>query len=71
MFDAETTLLLRTIHAEICECLPTHEVGLRTQVAVKILDAARRGPVTPDILKSVALTVLSRSSRSGFGLHLE
>ena len=67
MFDADTTLLLRTIHAEICEGLPIDEVGLRT--AVTILDTARQGPVTADILKSAALTVLTKNSRSGFG-HL-
>ena len=69
MFDADTTLLLRTIHAEICEGLPINEVGLRTQVAVTILDTARQGPVTADILKSAALAVLTKNSRSGFG-HL-
>ena len=71
MFDADTTLLLRTIHAEICEGLPINEVGLRTQVAVTILDMARQGPVTADILKSAALTVLTKNSRSGFGRHLD
>jgi len=71
MFDVETTLLLRTIHAEICEGLPINEVELRTRVAVTILDTARQGPVTADILKSAALSVLNKSSRSGSSRHLE
>jgi len=71
MFDAETTLLLRTIHAEICEGLAINEVELRTQVAVTILDTARQGPVTAEILKSAALTVLKQNSRSGSSLYLE
>jgi hypothetical protein len=43
MFDAQTTALLRTIHAELCEPLSRYEVVAGTHVASRILEAAREG----------------------------
>jgi hypothetical protein len=42
MFSVETTALLRAVLEEVCEDIPVNEVGVRTNVAPKILEAARR-----------------------------
>lgn len=44
MFDPETTALLRTVLDEVCESVSHGEIGARTLVASKILDALSRAP---------------------------
>jgi hypothetical protein len=58
MFDAETTALLRTIHAEVCEPLSRYEIVARTHVATRILEAAREGTISADRLRLAALSAL-------------
>jgi hypothetical protein len=58
MFDAETTALLRSIHAEVCEPLSRYEIVARTRVASKILEAAREGAISADRLRLAALRAL-------------
>jgi len=48
MFDTATTALLRAIFEEVCEGLPQREIGARTHVASKILEAATCGELSPD-----------------------
>lgn len=43
MFDTATTALLRAVLDEICESVSREEIGARTHVASKILEAATRG----------------------------
>ena len=45
MFDTATTELLRAVLDEVCERVSHREIGARTHVASKILEAAtqRRG----------------------------
>ncbi|MGC0322540.1 hypothetical protein ABIG06_003169 [Bradyrhizobium sp. USDA 326] len=61
MFDTETTAHLRAVFNEICEGLPHREIGARTQVASKILEAATRGELSPDDLRQVGSKALSHA----------
>lgn len=61
MFDAATTALLRAILDEVCRNVPTAETGTRTHVATKILEAAMRGEVAPEVLPQVGHDALSRA----------
>ncbi|MET3968731.1 hypothetical protein [Bradyrhizobium sp. S3.9.1] len=59
MFDAETTALLRAAHEEVCENIPVNEIGARTYVASKLLEAAAQGQLSTDALKIAARKALN------------
>ena len=59
MFDAETTALLRAVLEEVCENIPVNEIGARTYVASKILEAAAQGQLSTDALKIAARRALN------------
>jgi hypothetical protein len=61
MFDTTTTALLRAVLDEVCESLSRREIGARTHVAAKILEAATGGEVSPDGLRQVGHDALSRA----------
>jgi hypothetical protein len=65
MFDKETSVLLRAVLDEICDSVSHREIGARTQVASKILEAATRGEVLVDGLRQVGRDALSRDPRCG------
>ena len=50
MFDAATTALVRAVLDEVCESVLQREIGPRSHVASKILEAATRGEVSQDEL---------------------
>lgn len=53
MLDTATTALLRAVLDEVCESISQREIGARTHVASKILEAATRGEVSREALKQV------------------
>jgi hypothetical protein len=59
MFSAETTALLRAVLEEVCQNIPVSEVGARTHVASKILEAAAQGQLSTDALKTVGRKALN------------
>ena len=61
MFDAATTALLRTVPNEVCSSVSSGEIGTRTHVASKILEAATRGELSPESLRRVGRDALSRA----------
>jgi hypothetical protein len=61
MFDPETTALLRVVFDEVCESLSHGEIGARTLVASKILEAATNGEVSPEGPRQVSRDALSRA----------
>ncbi|MHC2621346.1 DNA-binding transcriptional regulator YdaS (Cro superfamily) [Bradyrhizobium huanghuaihaiense] len=61
MFDTATTTLLRAVLDEVCESVSHCEIGARTHVASKILEAATRGEVSPDELRQVGRDALSHA----------
>ena len=58
MFDMATTALLRAVFEEVCDGLPQREIGARTHVASKILEAAATGEVSPDDLRQIGRKAL-------------
>ena len=58
MFDTATTALLRAVLDEVCEYVSQREIGARTHVASKILEAAIRGEISPEALKKVGRDAL-------------
>lgn len=61
MFDTSNTALLRAVLDEICESISLREIGARTHVAAKILEAATRGGGSPEGLKQVGRQALSQA----------
>ena len=61
MFDTATTALLRAVLDEVCDSVSLREIGARTRVASKILQAATRGEVSPEGLKQVGRQALSQA----------
>ncbi|MCK1298438.1 hypothetical protein IVB33_08425 [Bradyrhizobium sp. 24] len=61
MFDMATTALLRAVIEEGCEGLPQREIGARTHVASKILEAATIGELSPEDLRQVGRKALSHA----------
>ncbi|MBR1130915.1 hypothetical protein [Bradyrhizobium iriomotense] len=61
MFDTATTALLRAVLDEVCESVSHREIGARTHVAAKILEAVTRGEVSADGLRQVGREALSRA----------
>jgi hypothetical protein len=61
MFDMATTALLRAVFEEVCEGLPQREIGARTHVASKILEAATSGELSPEDLRQVGRKALSHA----------
>ncbi|PWT90821.1 hypothetical protein ACRQ5Q_31440 [Bradyrhizobium sp. PMVTL-01] len=61
MFDTATTALLRAVLDEVCEEVSQREIGTRTHVASKILEAAKRGEVRPEGLRQIGRDALSHA----------
>lgn len=61
MFDTATTALLRAVLDEVCESVSHREIGARTHVASKILEAATRGEISPEGLKRIGRDALSHA----------
>ena len=61
MFDTATTALLRAVLDEVCESVSHREIGARTHVASKILEAATKGEISPEALRQVGRQALSRA----------
>ncbi|UPK39295.1 hypothetical protein IVB18_19895 [Bradyrhizobium sp. 186] len=61
MFDTATTALLRAVLDEVCVSVSLREIGACTHVASKILQAATRGEVSPEVLKQVGRQALSQA----------
>nr|WP_247348892.1 MULTISPECIES: hypothetical protein [unclassified Bradyrhizobium] len=61
MFDAATTALLRAVLDEVCESVSHREIGPRTHIASKTVDAATRGEVSLDELGHGGRDALSRA----------
>jgi hypothetical protein len=59
MFSAETTALLRAVLEEVCENIPVSEIGARTHVASKILEAAAQGQLSTDALRTAGRKALN------------
>lgn len=59
MLDTATSALSRAILDEVCESVSAREIGARTHVASKILEAATRGEVSPEGLRQVGREALS------------
>lgn len=68
MFDAGTTALLRTILDEICAGVSLQEIGVRTHVASKILEAAAKGEISAVTLRQIGREALKAAPwRRPFG----
>ncbi|KYH01793.1 hypothetical protein [Bradyrhizobium sp. DOA1] len=61
MFDTATTALLRAVLDEVCQSVSDQELGARTHVASKILEAVARGEVSPEGLRQIGRDALSRA----------
>jgi len=61
VFDTATTALLRAVLDEVCESVSQREIGARTHVATKILEAATRGETSPEGLRQVGRDALSHA----------
>ncbi|WP_314963895.1 hypothetical protein [Bradyrhizobium cosmicum] len=61
MFEQATTALLRAVLDEVCETLPRDETGARTHVACKILEAAKTGEATPEVLRQIGRKALAQA----------
>lgn len=61
MFDTATTALLRAVFEEVCDGLSQCEIGARTHVASKILEAATIGEFSHDDLRQVGGKALSHA----------
>lgn len=61
MFDTATTALLRAVLDEVCESVSHREIGARTHVESKILEAATRGEISPEGLRQVGRAALARA----------
>lgn len=61
MLDPATTALLRAVLDEVCESVSKREIGARTHVASKILEAATGGEISPEALKQVGRDALSHA----------
>jgi hypothetical protein len=61
MFDMATTALLRAVLDEVCESASHCEIGARTHVASKILEAATRGEVSLEDLRQAGRQALSQA----------
>lgn len=65
MFDPATTALLRAVFDEVCEAVPRFQIGARTHVASKILEAAAEGETAPESLKRVGREALHDAPIAG------
>ncbi|MEY9753844.1 hypothetical protein [Bradyrhizobium yuanmingense] len=61
MLDTATTALLRAVLDEVCESVSQSEIGARTHVASKILEAATKGEISPEGLRKVGRDALSHA----------
>ncbi|SCB50441.1 hypothetical protein GA0061098_1014153 [Bradyrhizobium shewense] len=62
MFDTDTTALLRAVLEEVCKTIFRREIGARTHVASKLLEAATRGQTSLDDLRQAGSRALSEAS---------
>jgi len=58
MFDTDTTALLRAVLEEVCESISRREIGARTLVASRLLEAAKRGQTSLDELRQAGSRAL-------------
>ncbi|WP_439402783.1 hypothetical protein ACNJYA_10460 [Bradyrhizobium sp. DASA03068] len=63
MFDTATIALLRAVLDEMCESILGRQIGARTHVASKILEAATRGEVSRERLRSMGRDALSQAPK--------
>jgi hypothetical protein len=61
MPDTETAALLRTVLEELCAQLPSFDASTRTNVASRLLDAAKQGKCSLDDLREVGREALHRT----------
>ena len=61
MLNTATTAILRAVLDEVCEGISQREIGARTHVASKILEAATKGEVSPEALMQVGRDALARA----------
>ena len=61
LFDMATTALLCAVFDEVCEGLSQREIGARTHVASKILEAATSGELSPEDLRQVGRKALTHA----------
>ncbi|WP_247431479.1 hypothetical protein [Bradyrhizobium sp. 44] len=61
MFDTATSAVLRAVLDQVSESVSRREIGARTHVASKILEAATRGEVSPEGLRQVGREAQSRA----------
>ncbi|MET3910184.1 hypothetical protein ABID59_004541 [Bradyrhizobium sp. S3.3.6] len=61
MFEQATTALLRAVLDEVCEKVPSDETGARTHVASKLLEAAKTGETTPEVLRQIGRKALTQA----------
>ncbi|ULL01514.1 hypothetical protein [Bradyrhizobium sp. I71] len=61
MFDQAMKALLRAVLDEVCANVSRSEMGARTHVASKILEAANRGEISPEDLKQIGRKALSQA----------
>lgn len=62
MLDIETTTLLRSIHAEVCENVSRYEIYTRTHVASKLLESASSGERSIRDLKIIGRNALKQAA---------
>nr|WP_018322022.1 hypothetical protein [Bradyrhizobium sp. WSM2793] len=62
MFDTDPTALLRAVLEEVCKTIFCREIGARTHVASKLLEAATRGQTSFDDLRQAGSRALSEAS---------
>ncbi|KRP99980.1 hypothetical protein AOQ72_12420 [Bradyrhizobium yuanmingense] len=63
MFDTATIALLRAVLDEMCESVLGRQIGARTHVASKILEAATRGEVSRERLRPMGRDALSQAPK--------
>nr|WP_082885241.1 hypothetical protein [Bradyrhizobium stylosanthis] len=62
MFDIDTTRLLRAVLEEVCESVSRREIGARTLVASRLLEAATSGHTSLDELRQAGSMALAEAS---------
>lgn len=61
VFDSATIALLRAVLDEVCQSVSHREIGARTHVASKMLEAATKGEVSPEEISQVGRDALSHA----------
>jgi len=69
MFDAQTTALLHAVIDDVCQTVSRYEIGTRTHVAAKILEAARQSEARADSLMQVGRKAQRRAEDAAVMSH--